>query len=68
MRRSQRGIALITVILMLLVLTALGIGVVVLMTQEDRITSQQDLQKLALYAAEVGLRRGERICDPPRYA
>jgi len=63
MRRSQRGIALITVILMLLVLTALGIGVVVLMTQEDRITSQQDLQKLALYAAEVGLRRGERIFE-----
>lgn len=63
MKQSQRGVALITVILMLLVLTALGIGVVVLMTQEDRITSQQDLQKLALYAAEVGLRRGERIFE-----
>lgn len=61
MKQSQRGIALITVILMLLVLTAMGIGVVVLMTQEDRIASQQELQKASLFAAEIGLRRGEGV-------
>lgn len=55
----QRGAALITVLLVMLVLTALGIAISLIMTSEDRISSRQDLQKLALYAAEAGLRRGE---------
>jgi Tfp pilus assembly protein PilX len=61
MRRSERGVALITVILMLLVLTVLGIAAALLMTQEDRTSARQEMFKAALYAAEVGLRTGERV-------
>jgi hypothetical protein len=61
MRKKERGVALIMVILVLLVLTVLGITAAMLMTQEDRISARQDQQKAALYAAEVGLRRGEQI-------
>jgi hypothetical protein len=61
MRRNQRGVALITVILILLVLTVLGIAAALLMTQEDRTSARQELYKAALYAAEVGLRNGEGI-------
>ena len=57
--RGQRGIALITVIPLLLVLTVLGITASVLMTQEDLTSSRQSLVRSALYAAEAGLRRGE---------
>jgi len=66
----ERGIALITVILLLLVLTVLGITASVMMTQEDRTSSRQDQQRAALYAAEAGLRRGEvnlrTLADPTR--
>lgn len=55
----ERGVALITVILLLLVLTALGITASLLMTQEDQTSSRQDFHRSALYAAEAGLRRGE---------
>lgn len=61
--RNQKGAALITVLLVMLVLTALGIAVSLIMTSEDRISSRQDLQKLALYAAETGLRRGEEVLN-----
>ncbi|MDW7966884.1 MAG: PilX N-terminal domain-containing pilus assembly protein [Thermoanaerobaculum sp.] len=60
---KERGAALITVLLVMLVLTALGIAVSLIMTSEDRISSRQDLQKLALYAAETGLRRGEEVLN-----
>jgi hypothetical protein len=59
MRDSQRGVALITVLLILLILTALGITASMMMTQEDRTSSRQDLTRVALYAAEAGLRSGE---------
>lgn len=61
MRRRERGVALVMVILVLLILTVLGITAVMMMTQEDRISSRQELQKAAFYAAETGLRRGEVI-------
>jgi Tfp pilus assembly protein PilX len=61
MRNPERGIALIMVILILLILTVLGMTATMLMTQEDRISSRQDMQKAALYAAEAGLRHGEEI-------
>jgi hypothetical protein len=67
MRTSERGVALIMVILVLLVLTVLGITAVMLMTQEDRISSRQDLQKAALYAAEAGLRRGELVFTSTKF-
>ncbi len=60
-RRTERGVALVMVILILLVLTALGITATMLMTQEDRISARQEQQKAAFYAAEAGLRRGERV-------
>jgi hypothetical protein len=59
MKSNQRGVALITVLLILLILTALGITASMLMTQEDRTSSRQDAMRAALYAAEAGLRRGE---------
>jgi hypothetical protein len=67
-RRGERGVALIMVILVLLVLTVLGITATLMMTQEDRISSRQDLQKAALYAAEAGLRRGEGIFNVTPYS
>ncbi|MFN3413536.1 MAG: PilX N-terminal domain-containing pilus assembly protein [Thermoanaerobaculum sp.] len=57
----ERGAALITTIMVLLVLSVLGITFSMLMTQEDRTSGRQDVQKLAFYAAEAGLRRGERV-------
>jgi len=67
MHKQERGVALIMVILVLLVLTVLGITAVMLMTQEDRISSRQDMQKAALYAAEAGLRHGEAVYTNTAY-
>ncbi len=61
--RKQRGIALVTVVLILLVLTVLGLTATIMMTQEDRLSSRLELQKEAFYAAEAGLRHGERVCN-----
>lgn len=58
---KEKGAALVTVIMVLLILTVLGLAMSLLMTQEDRASGRQDAQKLALYAAEAALRRGERI-------
>ena len=64
MRQRERGVALVMVILVLLILTVLGITAVMMMTQEDKISSRQELQKAALYAAETGLRNGEKDLAP----
>ena len=61
MRQRERGVALVMVILVLLILTVLGITAVMMMSQEEKISSRQELQKVALYAAETGLRRGEQV-------
>ena len=58
-RTRQQGAALITVVLILLVLTVLGITAALLMTQEDRTSARQDHLRAALYVAEAGLRQGE---------
>ncbi|HPC82739.1 MAG TPA: PilX N-terminal domain-containing pilus assembly protein [Thermoanaerobaculaceae bacterium] len=60
-KRAQQGVALVTVVLLLLVLTVLGVVATYLMTQEDRLSSRQELSKEAFYAAEAGLRHGERV-------
>ena len=65
---GERGIALVMVILLLLVLTALGIAATMLMTQEDRISSRQETQKAAFYAADAGLRKGEAILQNVPYS
>lgn len=65
MRRSSRreeGVALLTVVLILLVLTVLGMAATMMMTQEDRLSSRQEMQKEAFYAADAGLRQGESVC------
>ncbi len=67
MRERERGVALVMVIMVLLVLTVLGITAVVMMTQEDQISSRQGLQKSAFYAAEAGLRAGENILQNTIY-
>ncbi len=67
MRERERGVALVMVIMVLLVLTVLGITAVVMMTQEDQISSRQGLQKSAFYAAEAGLRAGENVLQNTIY-
>lgn len=65
MRRSnqrEQGVALLTVVLILLVLTVLGMTATMMMTQEDRLSSRQEILKEAFYASEAGLRHGETIC------
>jgi hypothetical protein len=68
MKTREHGIALILVILVLLVLSVLGITASVMMTQEDKTSSRQDLQRSAFYVAEVGLRTGEGILTPIPYS
>lgn len=58
--RNQKGSALITVVLVVFVLTMVGIAALFFMTTEDRISGTDRLQKAAFYAAETGLRWGER--------
>lgn len=57
--KEERGSALITVILVVLVLTMVGLAALFFMTVEDTISGNDRLQKEALYLAEVGLRAGE---------
>ncbi len=68
MRANERGVALITVLLVLLVLTVLGITATVMMTQEDRTSSREDMSRSALYVAEFGLRRGEQTLAGFQYS
>lgn len=57
--RREKGSALITVILVVLVLTMVGLAALYYMTIEDTISGNDRYQKEALYLAEVGLRAGE---------
>lgn len=56
----EKGSALITAILVVLVLTMVGLASVLYMTLEDRVSNTDSLSKAALYAAELGIRRGEQ--------
>jgi len=56
---SERGSALIIVVLVVFVLTMVGIASVMFMTMEDRLSGNDKLTKESLYAAEIGLRAGE---------
>jgi hypothetical protein len=58
--RSTRGGALIIVLLVVLVLTIIGIGVAYFTQLEDQTSGNIRLAKTAFYAAETGLRTGER--------
>ena len=52
---------MITVILVILVLTIIGIGVAYFTQVEDRISGNDRLMKAGFYAAEAGLRFGESL-------
>jgi Tfp pilus assembly protein PilX len=67
MRSNERGVAIITVVLILLLLTVLGLAASVMMTQEDSTSGRMDQQRAALYVAEAGLRRGEAILHTVSY-
>jgi hypothetical protein len=59
--RREKGSALITVVLVVFVLTMVGIAGVLYMTMEDRLSGNEKLQQVALYAAEDGLRVAETV-------
>lgn len=60
MNSREKGSALITVILVVLVLTMVGVASLFFMTTEERIANVTRLEKAAFYAAETGLREAER--------
>jgi hypothetical protein len=57
--KSARGSALVSVILVLLVLTIVGVGIAYFTSMEDRLSGNTRIAKSAFYAADAGLRRGE---------
>jgi hypothetical protein len=56
---KERGSALVSVILVLLVLTIVGVGIAYFTSMEDRMSGNTRIAKAAFYAADAGLRRGE---------
>lgn len=58
--RREKGSALISVILVVLVLTMVGVASLFFMTTEERISNVSRMEKSAFYCAEVGLREAER--------
>ena len=54
-----RGSALVSVILVLLVLTIVGVGIAYFTSMEDRLSGNTRIAKAAFYAADAGLRRAE---------
>ena len=73
---KSRGSALVSVILVLLVLTIVGVGIAYFTSMEDRLSGNTRITKAGFYAADAGLRRGEAIlnkavnvppttCNPP---
>lgn len=55
----KRGSALVSVILVLLVLTIVGVGIAYFTSMEDRLSGNTRIAKAAFYAADAGLRRAE---------
>jgi PilX N-terminal len=75
MSMKERGSALVSVILVLLVLTIVGVGIAYFTSMEDRLSGNTRIAKAGFYAADAGLRRGEAVleraitlgtaCSPP---
>lgn len=60
----RRGSALITVILVALVLTVVGLGIAYFASTEDKTSGNTEMARVGFYAAEAGLRDGEaRVSD-----
>ncbi|HEX7616818.1 MAG TPA: PilX N-terminal domain-containing pilus assembly protein, partial [Thermoanaerobaculia bacterium] len=60
-RFQRRGSALVSVILVLLVLTIVGVGIAYFTSMEDRLSGNTRIAKAGFYAADAGLRRGEAL-------
>jgi hypothetical protein len=58
---KNRGSALVSVILVLLVLTIVGVGIAYFTSMEDRLSGNTRIAKAGFYAADSGLRRAEQI-------
>jgi hypothetical protein len=58
-----RGSALVSVILVLLVLTIVGVGIAYFTSMEDRLSGNTRITKAGFYAADAGLRRGEFLLN-----
>jgi len=63
MKMKERGSALVSVILVLLVLTIVGVGIAYFTSMEDRLSGNTRIAKAGFYAAEAGLRRGEALLN-----
>jgi hypothetical protein len=61
MRPREQGSAVITVVLVVLVLTMVGIASMLYMSLEQNLTLADRLSKEALYMSETGMRQGETI-------
>jgi hypothetical protein len=59
--RSSRGSALVTVILVVLILTIVGVGIAYFTQMEDRLSGNTRVMRAAFYAADAGLRKGETV-------
>lgn len=59
--RRRRGSALITVILVVLVLTVVGLGIAYFTSTEDKISGNVKMSRVGFYAAEAGLRQAEAL-------
>ena len=59
----ERGSALVSVILVLLVLTIVGVGIAYFTSMEDRLSGNTRIAKAGFYAADAGLRRGEALLN-----
>ena len=62
-RTGTRGSALVSVILVLLVLTIVGVGIAYFTSMEDRLSGNTRIAKAGFYAADAGLRRGEALLN-----
>jgi len=61
--RSQRGVALITSLILLVVMTLLGLAVIRSITQEERMAGQNYSRSLAFQATESALRTVEELIE-----
>lgn len=57
-KRNQKGIVLIYALIILMVVTAIGLGISFLIVREIQLTSHSHFASQAFYAAESGIERG----------
>ncbi|HUM03610.1 MAG TPA: PilX N-terminal domain-containing pilus assembly protein [Thermoanaerobaculia bacterium] len=58
---GRRGSALVTVVLVILILTIVGLGVAYFAQMEEGFSGNARMTRAAFYVAEVGLRKGESV-------